>query len=369
MVPPLSFFCIPGRTSPTIQASFCPNLSPALPALCPVLKWEKSHADGGGAMRCWTFQKGFEDYLLHFLRREYRVFAPRRGADGVGRLESVESWAELSAGTLPLIPAKKFLLPPHNVLWTLAEGEYREPVSPPDPVALVGLAPCDLYALGYLDQVFAEDSDYQRRRQVMLLVGVSCQATPECFCPLRSEPPSFDLFLADGQIWAGSGRGEDLLRDINSGLSSCTDHPFPSEFTEGLRPIPENLEELFTDSLGLPIWHEVGERCLSCGACSAVCPTCYCYEISDEALPDGKVARRREWDNCFFRNHALVAGGQNFRPTRAERLRFRFEHKMLGFGTLRGVASCVGCGRCARACPVDIDIEAVLDSLAGGDGT
>jgi sulfhydrogenase subunit beta (sulfur reductase) len=233
-------------------------------------------------------------------------------------------------------------------------------------MALVGIAPCDLYALAYLDLVFAGDPHYQSRRQKLLLVGSECRHTPECFCPPRCEPPPFDLFFAGDRLWVGSARGEALQASLAEDFSSPDELPFPQEITSGQQPLAENLELLFTASTGLPLWREVGERCLSCGACSAVCPTCYCYAMVDEALPDDEVTRRREWDNCFFREHALVAGGQNFRPSRAERLRFRFEHKMLGFGTLRGVASCVGCGRCARACPVDIDISAVLASLAGG---
>ncbi len=317
-------------------------------------------------MQSWAVQAGCEDHLLQSLRRDYRVLAPVQGADGVVRLQPISRWTELSAAALPLIPLKKVVLPPRDPLWTLTENEYREPSPPAATVALVGISPCDLYALAYLDSVFADDPHYQRRRQKLLLVGSQCRPTPDCFCPPRSQPPRFDLFLASDRLWVGSTMGEELLAQLSAELSAPNDLPFPEEISRGQQPIPENLEQLFTASAGLPLWREVGERCLSCGACSAVCPTCYCYAMVDEALPDGGVSRRREWDNCFFREHALVAGGQNFRPSRAERLRFRFEHKMLGFGTLRGISSCVGCGRCARACPVDIDISAVLASLAGG---
>jgi ferredoxin len=317
-------------------------------------------------MLSWSYQTGFEEQLLQFLRRDYRLLAPVRGADGVGRLQPVGSWAELSAGDLPLIPLKKVVFPPHDPVWTLTGETYRGPAPSPMPVALVGIAPCDLYALAYLDLVFADDPHCQRRRQNLLLIGRTCRPTPECFCPPRREPPPFDLVLAADRLWIGSARGAGLLTPLRAELAAPGDLPLPAEITNGQQQLPADLEQLFGESAGLPLWREVGELCLSCGACSAVCPTCYCYEMSDEALPDGRVNRRREWDNCFFRNHALVAGGQNFRPTRAERLRFRFEHKMLGFGALRGTASCVGCGRCARACPVDIDISAVLAALAVG---
>jgi ferredoxin len=77
----------------------------------------------------------------------------------------------------------------------------------------------------------------------------------------------------------------------------------------------------------------------------------------------GEIKRQRVWDNCFFRDHGLVAGGHNFRPDRTARLRFRFEHKYLGFGEQRGIISCVGCGRCQRVCPVEINLANVLEKL------
>lgn len=317
-------------------------------------------------MRSWFCQAGFADRLLQIVRRDHQVLAPVQGADGVCRLQSVRSWREISEGLLPLIPLKKVVFPPHAVLWSLNGAEYREPSPPSVPVALAGIAPCDLYALAYLDLVFADDLHYQSRRAGLLLLGSDCRPTPACFCPPRAEPPPFDLFLASGRVWAGSKRGEALLEGLQSDLSSPHEGAFPEDLAGGKQTAPENLEQLFAESAARPLWREVGARCLSCGACSAVCPTCYCYAVSDAAKPGGQVSRRREWDNCFFRDHALIAGGQNFRPTRSERLRFRFEHKMLGFGTLRGRSSCVGCGRCARACPVDIDVSAILAELTGG---
>jgi ferredoxin len=122
-------------------------------------------------------------------------------------------------------------------------------------------------------------------------------------------------------------------------------------------------EAQFLASAGASLWNEEAARCLACGACSAVCPTCSCFEVLDDAGLDDTVIRRRVWDNCFFPDHARVAGGYDFRAGRAARLRFRFEHKRVGFGAMRGMASCVGCGRCRLACPVGIDLEPIAAKL------
>jgi ferredoxin len=76
------------------------------------------------------------------------------------------------------------------------------------------------------------------------------------------------------------------------------------------------------------------------------------------------VTKKRVWDNCFFEEHSKIAGGMNFRAGRAARLKFRIEHKLFGFGKMRGQDSCVGCGRCLQACPADIDLVSILEELA-----
>jgi ferredoxin len=94
-----------------------------------------------------------------------------------------------------------------------------------------------------------------------------------------------------------------------------------------------------------------------------VCPTCYCFDLVDVAGLAAPVCRIRVWDNCFFAEHGQVAGGFDFRAGRAERLRFRVEHKRLGFGDLSGQDSCVGCGRCRTVCPADIDLDRIIERL------
>jgi sulfhydrogenase subunit beta (sulfur reductase) len=319
-------------------------------------------------VKAYSCPEGFEKDLFQTVAKVFKVYGPVRGKDNVCRLQAVSRWEEISPGALPLIPLKKAVLSPREILWNLQEGRYAMPEAPP-PTALMGIPPCDLYGLAYLDRVFSDDPLYQRRRSKVFLIGTTCTPSDTCFCPPRSLTPPFDLFLAEGRIWVGSSWGETLLGALENS-EEREGLPFPEEVCRGVGPsIPDNLEAIFLASAGRAVWREVGGRCLSCGGCSAVCPTCYCYDVVDEAGVDGRVVRLREWDNCFFRAHALVAGGHNFRPDRGTRLRFRFEHKFLGFGSLRRVSSCVGCGRCGLACPVKIGVSEVLSSLIGGEGS
>lgn len=316
-------------------------------------------------MRSFKVAEDFADRMLEALADDRTILGPVRGRDGVGRLEPVSRWAEVATESLPLVPLKKTVLPPRDLLWTLTSGGYAPPGLPPA-LALVGIPPCDLYGLDYLNRAFADDPRYTERRNRLFLVGSTCTPDEHCFCPPRQERPPFDLFLAAGRVWSGSKAGEALLKKLSL-VAEGTVNPLPENVIGGRgMPLPTDLEERFRASRNRSLWRDIARRCLSCGACSAVCPTCFCYDVVDNARPGDGVERHREWDNCFFASHALVAGGHNFRPTRADRLRFRFEHKLLGFGELRGISSCVGCGRCGRACPVDIDVAEVLAALGPG---
>lgn len=293
------------------------------------------------------------------------VLGPVVAANGVVRLRPLAGWQELApAERLPSLSLKALLMPLDEELWAeTADGWCAPPEA--DPTVVVGMASCDLEALAWLDLQLIDDAPYQRRRRQLRVVGRPCQASPSCHCTPRPGPPVFDLFLDAAGIWSGSPWGDTVLAAIApDGISTRNDGPDTGDFGSA-PPLPGDLEDRFAASAGAPFWAETAARCLSCGACSAVCPTCTCFDMVDVAFPGAPVRRLRRWDNCFFREHALVAGGHNFRPDRTTRLRFRFEHKMLGFGQLRGRSSCVGCGRCAAACPARIDLQPLLAELRG----
>lgn len=308
----------------------------------------------------------FYQTFVEKLQDTWTVVAPVTAADGICRLRTVTEVKDLPGVQLPFFPFKRLLLPAKELLWSCRQGEYHLPPDSiaPAGVALIDVAPCDLYALAYLDEIYSDDPSYQERRQRLLVVGAEYSPLHHCHCPPHADPPPFDLFFAEGGLWSDSALGDKILSDFAGDGEGRGREPLPRKYWAGrMVPLPVDLAERFHQSGDDPLWAEVASRCLSCGACSAVCPTCVCYDVVDEVSLTGEINRQRVWDNCFFRDHALVAGGHNFRPDRTARLRFRFEHKYLGFGAQRGVPSCVGCGRCLQACPAKIDLADLLANL------
>lgn len=314
--------------------------------------------------------------LLERLRQNAELHGPVRGDDGVVRFNAI------APGTLPdlsavrtLLPPKKYLLhPQETILKYTAEAGYQMPVEDVRPLILFGLHPCDLAGINYLDQIFlgdAPDPLYAARRSALTLVGVSCDPDEFCSCHQLLSPLKAlsDLFfnIVDGGfiVTIGSPRGDELLdgvRDLlekrEGGVPEDTRRFFGHAEVEQLRPEPDAT---------LPEWRELADRCLGCGACSICCPTCYCFDVLEFCgLDSCSASRVRQWDNCLFKSHAEVAGGMNFRKSKAERFRYRYRHKYRGFGALQGLPSCVGCGRCRAVCPAGLDLRPLAEKLEGG---
>lgn len=287
--------------------------------------------------------------------------------DGVFAFRPINSPADLRLDyRRTLIPPKKYLLPPREAILSYSPAEgYRLPAATAREVILMGLHPCDLAGIAYLDGVFlAPPSDplYRTRRNAVTLVGLSCEPDDYCFCgdTHAGGPHGFDIFMQSTEkgFWlsAGSPRGENILEGLApllEGEEPPPTHPWACGMQEAIREAAKR-GDTFPES---PLWEKFAARCLSCGACSLCCPTCYCFDVREYGELDGeKASRLREWDNCLFKSFGEVAGGHNFRKRREERFHYRFQHKYLGFGPTRGVISCVGCGRCREVCPVGIDL-------------
>ncbi|MFN7998288.1 MAG: 4Fe-4S dicluster domain-containing protein [Bryobacteraceae bacterium] len=285
-----------------------------------------------------------------------------------------------------ILPLKKYFLPPTETLLEYRPGTGYVPVADVRDrrIVLFGVHACDVYALNILDEVFAgkyPDPYYQRRRENIVIIGVDCIPDEHCFChSMRADyvDHGFDLFFHDiGDAYltfVGTAHGDDIVlgcgtlfqpvsrADIEEYKRRSSDKRRSFRLQVDIHDLPEMFEVEYYNE----VWEQLGKQCLSCGSCSMVCPTCYCFDMIDRQEPvSGNGHRERTWDSCLYATHALVAGGENFRKGRASRIKFRFYHKQRGFVAEYGRPSCVGCGRCIEACPVHIDIVNVIESVRG----
>ncbi len=299
----------------------------------------------------------------------------------------LERWSEARLDyPRTALPPKKYFLPPRETLFRYQENRGYVPYLEgfDRRIVLFGVHACDIYALNILDEVFAgayPDPYYQARRKNIAIIGIDCTPDEHCFCrSMRADyvDRGFDLFLTDiGDSYhtlVGTARGDDMVL-----AASTLFEPITRADTEEykrrssakraafkLEVEIRDLSEIFEMEYESGIWKELGDRCLACGNCSMVCPTCYCYDVADTVCLGGRDGTRdRTWDSCLFSSHALVAGGENFRKTRAARIKFRYYHKQRGFVAEYGRHSCVGCGRCITTCPVGIDVSKVINQLRG----
>jgi sulfhydrogenase subunit beta (sulfur reductase) len=311
------------------------------------------------------------------LRATHRVIAPvRRGGQVVFREIAKADEIAWDAGRADL-SAKEFFLPASEAIVTwqpTADGVKVETPCLGRPQVLLGARPCDAHALAVMDRLLLDepkDPYYAERRARTTLVGVACADGPweGCFCTTVGGGPSerghLDVLLApvDGgfAVDVVSEKGQALVASAAlEALGGRAPRPAPEVPT-----LPLAAAEAWRARFDDAWWGELAERCLGCRTCTYDCPVCYCFDVRDRRLADGRVERLRCWDSCQGASCFAIAGGHNPRPTQALRLRQRYMHKFLYYPAREdGAALCVGCGRCVVQCPVNVDIREVLAHVA-----
>ncbi|WJW74423.1 4Fe-4S dicluster domain-containing protein [Thiohalobacter sp. IOR34] len=284
---------------------------------------------------------------------------------------------------------KPLLFRPQEVLWRAVRGaggalRFESVTASVEPLAVIGVRACDLAALALQDQHFLaegrSDPHYAARRRALLLIAVNCShPAATCFCQATGDGPlvtgGHDLLLDELDegfvLQAGSAEGQRIaaglpLRPLSDAQFADLQRQRREAATPGPRRLPPgSLAGRLFERHDHPHWRQVAERCLSCGNCTAVCPSCFCSANHAQRTADGEVSEQlREWDSCFSEGHSYIHGI----TLRAEtRLRYRqwLTHKFDAWHAQYGRSGCVGCGRCISWCPAGIDPTEELAVLLG----
>lgn len=215
------------------------------------------------------------------------------------------------------------------------------------------------------------DPHYQARRDQLLLIGVDCaESAQTCFCASTGDGPALDggfdiglAELADGfLIWTASARGTPWIEELDQQPATDDQLAEMLQATENAAagqsrhlPNEKKLTQLY-QRLGHSRWLDLSKRCLSCGNCTSVCPTCFCYSYEHHTAITGDSAEVvRSWDSCFSATHSEM-GSFQVRSGIDQRYRQWATHKLAGWQEQFGRSGCVGCGRCISWCPVGIDL-------------
>ena len=324
--------------------------------------------------------------LLAALLERYRVIAPVE-QDGLVAFRPLRSPEEaLCDYQNARVSPKGLIFPQVEALFTYClvgeRPELREPPQPQNRQVVFGIRPCDARSFVLLDQVFDgdawQDGYYLSKRENTTVVAIACSKPGlACFCTSVGGGP----FSVEGSDLLLTDLGQEYLFEVvtNKGAVLAEAWSEYEEADEGSlchkAELQATAEAALADRVAIGgidrrlkgmwddvFWERLHEKCLGCGICTYLCPTCHCFNIVDEGS-DQQGQRLRLWDSCMFPLFTQQASGHNPRPTGKERWRQRLMHKFCYWVDNYGDVGCVGCGRCVVNCPVNLDLRHVLKEI------
>jgi ferredoxin len=337
-----------------------------------------------------TLTKANFKKMVEGLMEDNEVMGPKwrdRDAQGnkIYRFLKLNNFDELEMDyTRSYSSPKNFFLPFKERLATydLEEADWEQKIKYTiHPRVIIGLRACDINALRKLDEVMVKSAYpnpyYLARRRNTIVIGLDHEPLEDCFCRSMGADVAFrgfDLFLTDigekyfvaidsdtGYMLVNRFGGQEVSEEDQQ-VYKWTKREIESKFKTqvDVTIVPELMDLEFESE----VWKKWGDKCLSCGSCAMVCPTCYCYGVDEQVdLSFRHATKRRFLYSCNLLDFAAVAGGHNFRPEPHVRLKYRYYHQFRGFVEAFDQSLCVGCNRCGVACLAGISPKAVIDDL------
>jgi len=345
-------------------------------------------------MKYASIKKEDLNMWLEYLSGRARLYAPRK-KENLFVFRPVKDISEIALKYIPtILPPKKYYFPQKEKLFKFKIRPFKtaKAIKEFEDFILFAVHTCDIAGIQCLDVIFREspeDPNYLNRKEKMIIIGIECLE----YCDKHANCTSmgnhvprggYDLMLVDiGEkfiLHINSEKGEKLIRGLTY-IKEANDADMLSLervreakkkiFKEELNGSLAKIYETFDRHFASPIWQDVGRRCVACGNCTSVCPTCYCFDTSDEMkLSLNEGMRYRIWNSCQMEDYAKVAGGEDFRKGRDSRQRHRYYRKFKYPVDKFNRYFCTGCGRCTRTCMAEISlIETVNSLLAAESGT
>ncbi len=327
-------------------------------------------------------------WLLH-LQKKAKLYGPKR-KENLFVFRPVKDVEEISLDYIPtILPPKKYYFPQKEKLFKFTINPFKtaKAIKEFEDFIIFGVHTCDIAGIQCLDIVFRdtpEDPNYLNRKEKMTIIGIEClkycDENANCASMGNHVPRGgYDLMLVDiGKyfvIHVNSEKGEKLV----TGLSYIKEAT-KSEMDE-LARVRNEKNKIFKEELNAPVskvyeafgaqetfnskvWEDVGKRCVACGNCTAVCPTCYCFDVQDDLeLSFNEGLRYRIWNSCQMDDFAKVAGGEDFRKGRDGRQRHRYYRKFKYPMDKFNRYFCTGCGRCTRTCMAQIKLKETVNAI------
>ena len=298
------------------------------------------------------------NHLIEYIIKDYDTYGTK-SKNGLVVFEKLTKSSDLCLfSKKPIIPFKKILFPNGRTI----EQKGKK-------IALIGLNNCDLWALKYFLKQF-EKTDLLANITDILVLGSECKPDRNCFCDLvgLNIPAKCDIFIEEDRggvtLFSESVQGEKIMKTIGlketakvSPRKPIVEFPRKAINKDQLSMVIDRKKE------NLDTWQALANNCFGCGACSTVCPLCFCFRQQFNNDLDGKSHQTIEWDSCFAKRFSEIQHHYDLRPENVDRFYNFYHHKFVRSFFNDKHFLCTGCGRCIDACPANLNIVNILELL------